>query len=237
MLTPRLDVGSSSAAPGEPTRAPVPKPVAIQRVIAAYEDPVIRSYSWGRFKILRQRFLDEIGQYLPERGRVLDIGCGFGLFALYYALVHSELAVHGFDRSEKRIALANKAARKLGVINAHFHVQDATTLRAHPGFDAVYMLDIVHHIPKATVAPLLRAVHDSLPPGGLLIVKDLDTTPAWQRLFAHVLDLAMSPSHPPHYWSSQELTALLTEIGFDVKRHAMVDILPYPHMLYVARRR
>ncbi len=58
---------------------------AIARVVAAYDDPIIRAYSWGRFLILRQRFLDEIGQYLPDEGTVLDIGCGFGLFSLYYA--------------------------------------------------------------------------------------------------------------------------------------------------------
>ena len=58
---------------------------AIARVIAAYDAPIIRAYSRGRFLILRQRFLDEIGQYLPDEGVVLDVGCGFGLFSLYYA--------------------------------------------------------------------------------------------------------------------------------------------------------
>ena len=65
---------------------------AIRSVIAAYRDPIVRAYCWGRFWILRQRFLDEIGQYLPARGRVLDLGCGFGLFSLYYASVHPTLA-------------------------------------------------------------------------------------------------------------------------------------------------
>ena len=44
---------------------------AVHSVIGAYDDWVVRAYCWGRFGILRQRFLDEIGQYLPERGRVL----------------------------------------------------------------------------------------------------------------------------------------------------------------------
>jgi hypothetical protein len=26
-------------------------------------------------------------------------------------------------------------------------------------------------------------------------------------------------------------------VGFDVHRHLMVDVLPYPHVLYIARRR
>ena len=47
----------------------------VRRIIRAYDDPIIRAYCWGRFGILRQRFLDEIGQYLPGEGVVLDIGC------------------------------------------------------------------------------------------------------------------------------------------------------------------
>ncbi|MBI2161034.1 MAG: hypothetical protein HYU25_11790 [Candidatus Rokubacteria bacterium] len=49
----------------------------IRRIIGAYDDRVVRAYCWARFWILRQRLLDEIGQYLPESGEVLDIGCGF----------------------------------------------------------------------------------------------------------------------------------------------------------------
>lgn len=218
-------------------RASIPGDVAVRRVVSAYDDPLVRAYSWGRFKIFRQRFLEEIGQYLPERGSVLDIGCGFGLFALYYAQTHPHLAVDGFDLSARRVEMARKAARELSIPNAHFHVQNATELRADQRFDAIYMLDVVHHVPAGAVEPLLTEVVKSIVPGGRLLIKDLDTSPAWQRLFAHALDLAMSPSMPPRYWSTEELTALLRRLGLDVKRHAMVDILPYPHVLYVATKR
>ena len=57
----------------------------IRSIVRAYDDPVVRAYCWARFLVLRQRFLEEIGQYLPPSGPVLDIGCGFGLFSLYYA--------------------------------------------------------------------------------------------------------------------------------------------------------
>jgi len=216
---------------------PVEGRKAIRRVIAAYEDPVVRSYSWGRFKILRQRFLSEIGQYLPPQGRVLDVGCGFGLFGLYFCQTNPGIQLQGFDLSEKRIAMARKAQEKLGVENARFDVGDARGLEVSEKFDAVYMLDIVHHVPQQTVSPMLEEVAASLPQGGKLLIKDLDRSPAWQRLFAHALDLAMSPTSPVCYWEPSSLMSLLDRIGFDVKRHAMVDVLPYPHVLYVATKR
>jgi 2-polyprenyl-3-methyl-5-hydroxy-6-metoxy-1,4-benzoquinol methylase len=206
-------------------------------VISAYGDAIIRGYSWGRFKIFRQRFLDEIGQYLPARGRVLDIGCGFGLFSLYYAQLHPELEITGFDLSARRVEMARQAALKIGVGNTRFRVQNAIDHRAEERFDAIYMLDVIHHVGVENVEPLLREIRASLAPGGVLLVKELDTEPTWQRVFAHVLDLAMSPSSPPRYWSTRELGSLLERLGFEVKRHAMVDILPYPHVLYIARPR
>ncbi len=209
---------------------------AIARVISAYDQPVVRAYAWGRFQIFRQRFLDEIGQYLPERGVALDVGCGFGLFALYYAQIHPDLEIHGFDLSETRIKMAQRAAEKLGVRNVVFRVDDARKLKADARYSGAYLLDIVHHVPEETVPPMLAELHRALAPGARLLVKDLDTSPAWQRLFAHGLDLAMSPTSPVRYWPTDELSSLLSRTGFDVKQHAMVDYLPYPHVLYVCTR-
>lgn len=210
---------------------------AIGRVVGAYHDPLVRSYSWGRFKIFRQRFLEEIGQYLPERGRVLDIGCGFGLFALYYASRSNDRSVVGFDLSERRIETARHAAAELGLTNATFEVGDARKISSIEPFDAIYMLDVLHHIPTDVVPALLESIHSALPPGGILVVKELDTSPTWQRVFAHVLDLAMSPSSPPHYWPQQKLAHTLEGAGFEVKRHALIDYLPYPHVLFIATKR
>jgi cyclopropane fatty-acyl-phospholipid synthase-like methyltransferase len=209
---------------------------AVLSVIRAYDDLVVRAYCWGRFWILRQRFLDEIGQYLPEQGRVLDLGCGFGLFSLYYASVCPGLSIEGIDLNPRRIAMARAAARKLGLGNARYEVGNVMDFRGATSFDAAYMLDIVHHIPPETVRPLLEQVAKTLPAGGLLLIKDVDTRPAYKRWFTHVLDRVMDPRSPVRYWEADELQRLLEQVGFRVRRHLMVDILPYPHILYICER-
>jgi SAM-dependent methyltransferase len=209
---------------------------AVHRVIGAYDDWIVRAYCWGRFGILRQRFLDEIGQYLPERGRVLDVGCGFGLFSLYYASVRPGLTLEGLDRNPRRIAMARAAAQRLGLGNVRYEVGDATDFRGGRLFDGAYMLDIVHHIPPEAVRPLLEQLGKVLPSGARLVVKDVDSRPAYKRWFTHALDLAMDPRTPVHYWPAEELQALFESVGFRVYRHLMVDMFPYPHVLYVGER-
>jgi cyclopropane fatty-acyl-phospholipid synthase-like methyltransferase len=209
----------------------------VRRIIRAYDDPVVRAYCWVRFGILRQRFLDEIGQYLPASGAVLDIGCGFGLFSLYYAATEPGRFVRGVDVNGRRIAMARRAAARLDVDNVAYEEADAREFKGDVEVSAAYMLDIVHHVPPASVPPLLRQLHRALTPGGVLLVKDVDTRPVAKRWFTWLLDRAVAPTSAVHYWSAEELSAALEATGFRVRRHLMVDVLPYPHVLYVCDKR
>ncbi len=208
----------------------------ILRVIRAYDDWAVRSYCWVRFWILRQRFLDEIGQYLPERGTILDLGSGFGLFSLYYAQILPEAHFRGVDLNPRRVAMARRAADRLGVSNVSYEVGDARAWRAEGEYAAAYMLDIVHHVHEDTVRPLLAELGKAIRSGGCLIVKDVDIRPAYKRWFTYLLDRLMTPRGAIRYWSADELQGLLEEVGFRVYRHLMVDYLPYPHVLYICRR-
>ena len=203
----------------------------------AYDDRIVRAYCWGRFGILRQRFLDEIGQYLPARGRVLDVGCGFGLFSLYYASVCPRLAIEGLDLNPRRIEMARAAAGRLGLANVSYEVGDACDFRGGTLFDAVYMLDIVHHVPEDAVRPLLEQLAKVLPPGGRLLIKDVDSASRVEAPGSrYALDKVMDPATPVRYWPAEELAGPRRVGRLPRHRHLMVDVLPYPHVLYICER-
>ncbi len=226
----------NDAIPETPTR-PTPVAVDVGQVINAYDSPLVRAYCWGRFKILRLRFLEEIGQYLPASGRVLDVGCGFGLFSQYFAMRYPNIEIHGIDVNPGRIEMAQRTAVRLGLDNVQYRVGDARSLDLSERFEGCYMLDIVHHVPTQAVQPLFQHLADHLPTGARLLVKDVDSKPLLKRWFTHILDKAMDPTADVHYWDTQELVRLIGEQGFEVHHHAMRDVLPYPHVLYINTKR
>ena len=207
----------------------------IRRIVRSYRDLVTRSYAKVRFAILRQPFLEEIDQYLPPTGRILDLGCGFGLFSLYFASVARGRRIHGVDLDGKRIALARESARRLGLDNVSYEARNALEWESVEVFDAVYLLDLVHHLPRDQVHEFLAKVRSLLRPGGLLVIKDVADRPRYKRLFTLLLDRVMVGLEPIYYWPPTELAGLLRSFGFEVFRHRMTDILPYPHILYVCR--
>ena len=207
---------------------------AIKSIIDNQPSWIVRAYSRVRFSILHQEILDQLGQYFRAQARILDLGCGFGLFSLYYALTGPGRDIVGVDRNAARIDMANSCARALGVRNVRYVAQDALEFRGKESFDAIYMLDLIHHLPRQEVRPFLAELRSILRPGGLLVIKDVAHRPHYKRLFTLALDRAMVGLREPiYYWPPDDLVKLLQGLGFEVKRHPIKDILPYPHMLYV----
>ncbi len=230
---------SPNGAPESPAKADAKRTASARRmireIVASFDSLVTRLYSKIRFTILRQPFLDEIGQYLPKKGRILDLGCGFGLFSLYFAALEKERDFIGIDLNAKRIEQANRSAEKLGLTNVRYQAMDVLDWSSDDTFDAIYFLDLVHHLPADFVPEFLQKVRKLVRPGGILIIKDVADKPYFKMLFTLILDRLMVGMEPIRYWPPSELQSLVEAQGFKVVRHKMIDILPYPHILYVAR--
>lgn len=217
---------------GSPERDPL-----IARIVRAYDEPIVVAYCAARFVILRQRFLTEIGRHIPDQGTVLDVGCGFGLFALYFAATRPSVEIRGFDVSERRIAMARRASARLGLCNVSFEVADARTFNPDREVSAAYMLDLIHHVDMESAGRLVRSIAASLAPRGRLLIKDIEPAPAYKVAFTWLLDKVMDPRAPVRYWAPQDVEELLVSLGLAVERRRLPDYLPYPHILYVGTRR
>jgi 2-polyprenyl-3-methyl-5-hydroxy-6-metoxy-1,4-benzoquinol methylase len=204
--------------------------------IASALPPFERAYATVRFTILRSKLLSVMDLLLPEEGRILDVGCGFGLFAAYFGQTQPRRTIIGVDHDARRIALARHVSRTLG-LDHEFIAGDARDAQVRGPFDAAYVLDVMHHIPENDQRALLVRLRDMLAPGGVLVLKDITTEPHFGLKFTELLDrLMVGWSEPLAYRHHREWGEMLTELGFRVRAVRVPDILPYPHVVIAARK-
>jgi 2-polyprenyl-3-methyl-5-hydroxy-6-metoxy-1,4-benzoquinol methylase len=235
--TPHAPPASGARASRHPIEAPeVYGRGAITRIVNALP-PIERAYSRVRFSILRSKLLSVMDLLLTDEGRILDVGCGFGLFAAYFGQTHPRRRIVGVDPSVRRIALATGVARSLGLHDHTFVVGDVRTAPLQGPFDAVYVLDVMHHLPREDQAQVLERLRSLLVPGGMLLMKDITTEPRFGLRFTEALDrLMVGWREPLAYRHHREWGEILSGLGFKVRMVRVPDILPYPHVVIAARK-
>ena len=226
-----------SPPPGSSLEAPeVYGREAIERIVRALP-PLERAYSRVRFSILRPKLLSVMDLLLTDEGRILDVGCGFGLFAAYFGQTHPRRRIVGVDPDARRIGIARHVAARLGLPQHEFAVGDVRAAPLDGPFDAAYVLDVMHHLPIDDQRGVLERLRDALVPGGMLLVKDITTEPRLGLLFTEALDrLMVGFREPLAYRHHREWAGILAELGFKVRMVRVPDLLPYPHVVIAATK-
>jgi 2-polyprenyl-3-methyl-5-hydroxy-6-metoxy-1,4-benzoquinol methylase len=134
--------------------------------------------------------LPAVERHLPVSGRVLEVGCGHGLFALYVALCAPARDVVGVDIDAHKIALAQDAAASLdpGEARVDFAVVEPGALPEGP-FDAIVINDVLYLMSDAERRAVIDACVDRLAPDGVFVVKELDVTPRWKYQVGYLQEL------------------------------------------------
>ncbi len=229
---------SSEHASSFPSPSPAEELSATQALwrIARALPIVERSYAIIRFMILRVKLLATMDLLLPAEGPILDVGCGFGLWSAYFSQMQPGRRIIGIDPNAHRIAMAQKVAAKLGV-KTEFFAEDVRQTAARGPFRAVYLLDVLHHIPSADQVEVVSQLTDMLEEGGTLVIKDITTKPWLGLKFTEILDRAMvGMKEELAYRHHNEWSELLRDLGYSVRVVRVPDVLPYPHVIIAATK-
>lgn len=205
----------------------------MRRIVGAYDSLVIRTYCKIRFMIISINMLHILGLCLRDKHRVLDIGCGFGLFGCYFAALNPNIIYHGIDISHKRIDQARSTAARLGLTNVSFEVGDARQLKLSDQYDAIMMLDLLHHLQDDMKLAMLAECHSHLAKNGRLIIKDVTRHPLHKLAFTWALDVVMTQSLDMWYWNEEKFHEILARRYQRIDTLPITDLLPYPHIIYL----
>ncbi len=132
---------------------------------------------------------------LPPGARLLDLGCGPGQYAAWFA--RHGLTVEAIDGAPQMVALAR---RQPGVTARQALFDDIT---GPPRYHAIWANFSLLHLPRAALPGTLSRIAGALLPGGLLhLGMKQGTGEKADPLGRHYT-----------YWQADELTALLAQAG------------------------
>jgi 2-polyprenyl-3-methyl-5-hydroxy-6-metoxy-1,4-benzoquinol methylase len=200
--------------------------------------PGDRLHVWVRW--LSCPFLP-VAEVLPSEGRVLEVGCGHGLFSGYLAQRSPGLHVRGVDIDADKIAVAAASAPFAGG-RVDFAVGVSGSVPEGP-WDGVVLVDVLYLLDEAAQRALLKSCAEVLAPGGVLVVKDMATRPRWkarwnalqEALMVRVLKItAGSPEFV--FTEPDERARWLVASGLrDVRARRLDRGRVHPHHLLVGR--
>lgn len=169
-------------------------------------------------------------------GRVLSLGSGLCMLERYLAELEPGLTFEGIDLDQTKVdLLAATHARSPRVSLDH---GDATEFHRPGRYDVVLVCDAFHHFPPERHAVVAAAVAEALVPGGVVVVKDLDTGPAWKFHWNRIHDRLVAGPEPITCRSPADMAALLADAGLVVERAERTEhrLTPYSHYLVRARK-
>lgn len=226
-----------------------------RRAADRYIDAGITAWEFARGKLsgdpVYRHALE--GPLAGAAGTLVDLGCGQGLMLALVAEAQataragswpaSRPPAPAFDRMvgiETRPRVAGMAARAL-----HDEVEVRTgdiCVEGVPPADVVLLFDVLHMVPAADQATLLRAIHAALPVGGRLYIREADASAGW-RFWMVRLGNRLKALATRNLWQTfafrtpADWLATLAHTGFAAELVPMSAGTPFGNVLLMATRR
>lgn len=121
--------------------------------------------NYARFTIFK-KLISQVP--LNSKPEILDLGTGYGEYAISLAKAIPESIVHALDIDQERIDTVNAALRKSKIPNVRTH-HDFLENTAICDLDFVFSVDVFEHILPEQMP--FKTVYEKLKPGGHFLVK------------------------------------------------------------------
>lgn len=181
----------------------------------------------------------EVEALVPQKGYIVDIGCGEGIFSNFIALASSKRKVLGIEIDRKRLEDADR-----GLKNTSFVWGDATKFKFKDA-DCVILFHLLHHLPSyEDQEKTLKLCYNGLKKGGKLIIVEIDIKPIFKYLLSWLTDHFLVPVlfesriySPIYFRKKNEWIKLLRNYGLDVFTRPLDKGKPFSHITFVCTKK
>ena len=177
----------------------------------------------------------ELLPIVPTGSRVMDVGCGSGIFLGLLHYFGFQIQGFGFDASRVAIDCASSMAERHG----GGHLRFAHVRKEDPWpdgqFDVVSLLDVLHHIPVQHQESAFQAAAARVRPGGVLLYKDMSEAPWYFAAANRMHDLVVAREWI-HYVPVRTVEKWAGRMQMELQTAGSSRMLWYQHDLRVFRR-
>src|SRR6058998_2004298 len=183
----------------------------------------------ARLFIHGRAFLSDLAvveRYVPNKGFIVDLGCGHGLFACVLREASPTRRVLGIDLDPRKIDVARAAVRDTQWLR--FEVGDIVR-DPQPHCDAITIVDVLYLLPFEHQERVLRNAASALGEGGPLVVKAQErrADPRYALTYAQeLITVSLGFTQGGHerffFPSRDEALAMFERAGF------VVDVVEMP---------
>lgn len=205
---------------------------AVQKAISLYKGRGFGSLFAG-IRFWDAPFL-EADRLVPKQGKLLDLGCGEGLFTNFLALSSPSRDIIGIELNKRRLKNARRGLRNVSYLQG-----DVLTTEL-PMADAITMVHLLHHLPSfEDQIKLLKKSKKALRPGGRLIIVEVDRKPFMKYLLSWWVDHFLVSWLFDHklyskifFRKEQEWNKVLKSFGFRCRTHPAHAGKPFSHVIF-----
>lgn len=134
-----------------------------------YKGPVLEWYM--RVKVSLEKNYELFHQLLPRRGKILDVGCGYGFMSYMLHFASPEREIMGIDYDAEKTAVAQNCFSKTCRIN--FQYADVIKF-SFKKYDGIIMADMLHYLRQEDQRNIIQKAIDALHDNGVLIIREGD---------------------------------------------------------------
>jgi len=201
----------------------------------------VRAHVWGRWATCPFR---RVADHVPETGRILEVGCGYGLFVNHLALGSRGRQVAGIDVDVRKIVHGQRAARQAAVHGgrAELRLEPPGDIPDGP-WDALVIVDVLYLLDPDAQRGLLLSCAEQLALGGVLVVKEMATEPRWKARWNKVQETMavkvakITAGDQLTFLEPSVLGRWMEEAGLVVAHEPLHRRYPHPHHLIVGAKR
>jgi 1-acyl-sn-glycerol-3-phosphate acyltransferase len=216
---------------------------ALQQQLDAVNTPAVARRKVNRLYRYQGKFVEQfvywklkgdpmfegLDKVVPRAGKILDLGCGYGVATHWLACFTDQRTFRGVDYDEDKIRVARRTAPDHPRIT--FEVGDILEVD-YPPCDAVLLLDVLHYWRREKQQAILEKARRALRPGGRLILRDgmrsesaaHERVAFWERIATRIGHNVTREGL--HFQTLSELEGALRRAGFsnwETKREAGRD--------------